>query len=1007
MNQQNQQRRREEENLYSTPSMERKKSITRREQEDLDKLLKDMIEELESFPEYSSYGNNHNNNYNRNNIHNSRFQRNTSQTRSFSHSPSLRTQVPGIISYNSGTGQSSPLDPSSPGAINHHNLSQSHHPLQSRHFPTSKVSTTQAVVHHPQSSAPSTITSVTNSGRMRESSPFKSGSGVTSTGQPYKNLYGRRSGQEGEVEYTYGQVKPPPPLQLKYQPSGASFHHHSTPTTEYTLEGHHDEDDFIGYTKTTPCSGSGQSSLPVMPIGVPHKQHDVPSYSPAPSRSSAKSVTLTPTLKPVTLSSDPRSSSADRIRTISADRNPTNPTISADRNLTNPTISADRIRSTHVLPGAVIDLEDHDRSGVYASVLGKKSLSRSEREELDELVQVMMEEVRNFPDYIPTNGSTRRGTPFRRSTSHGSSNVLKSMPGNASNVSRLSRSRMESRSPSRSLNQGSSLNRFMDRSNSWNRGLLRDSTSPGRCSRVLDQGTHGHSHGHGPGGVQCGITNGGIVKPVEPLPPHLLTRPTQWREDEVAGGHRLQLDRTPYHARADSRPFTYGVTPATAYPVLQRRRQNTESTAYIVENNPRPEQFTTYRHGVGDGSSFKSSHFVSGPGLQSSSGGNYGNRTMDPNATYAIPRGTSYQQQQQSNYGNEPLYNEQLQTMHPKIAPNENEVFSEGSYAESSALDSSLCEGGGDDPFNSTNISWLQRQQNKLKVRRSSLDSHDKKVREEMFTELVGTVSGRKVPAINDSSRESSPPYQQSVTSPVRSPLMSPDRNRQIEDSGRQIDRTRTPSPPRSMVIRKDRNRSPVRGSKPDESPSTEEQIQLKSKVNYSSGPTIRSTPLQRQKSDSSFDRYASRPMVVVSKNDDNENNVPQRSPSIPLYATISRSGNEGISTGSTKPYDKYENRMNSFMSPPAANESNLVRHSSTGLLLRPGPPTTHEPPQPSSSPTRSPTTKSPPASSPLVTVSPTYDRPKSPLSPVLVRPGSKSPIRSRSPVRFKLDDSS
>lgn len=561
-------------------------------------------------------------------------------------------------------------------------------------------------------------------------------------------------------------------------------------------------------------------------------------------------------------------------------------------------------------------------------------------------------------------------------------------------------SRMESRSPTRSLNQSASLNRFTDRSSSWNRGMLRDSHSPGRCSRVLEQGSQGHGHNHGPGG-QCGIANGGIVKPVSPLPPHLLTRPTQWIEDEISGGHR---DKTPYHARADSRPFTYGVTPATAYPVLQRRRQNTESTAYIVENNPRPEQFTTFKnkHGgpPGDGSSSRSTHFTSGPNIQP--GVQHQNRgQQDPNyAIYAVPRGSSnYQMQQQhhqlnnnsNSYSSDPLYSEQQRngrSLLPKIATvptydasTENDgIFSEAAESYSSAIDSSLCD--------DSNLSWLQKQQNKLKVRRSSLDSHDRQVRENMFNELMGTVSGRKVPAINDSSRESSPMYQ-SATSPISPTMKSP-----VQTSPDR--RQRTPSPPRAMVVRQDRNRSPEgkswsRGSKinvVDESP--ELQQQTKTKVNYSSGPTFRS--LQRQKSDSSFDRYASRPTVIATK--ENSIGVP-RSPSIPLYATVNRA-NEG--NAGTKPYDKYEDRINSFMSPPTP-DSNLVRHSSTGLLLRPGPPTTHEPVGQSA--------KSPTARSPPIILTPANDRPKSPLSPVLVRPGSKSP-RSRSPVRveFKLDSS-
>lgn len=991
-----QQQQQKEENLYSSPSMERKRMITRKEQEDLDKLLKDMIEELETFPETSTYTsttyrtpqqqllNHHNNN-------NSRFQRNTSQTRSFSHSPSVRSP-PAIISYNRTTDQSCRSTPlsgqdvtdSSPQTAQQYNFNQSHHPLSSQLIPQQSQQrqqvSTQAVVHnhsHHHHQAPSSVTSVSsNQGTMKG----VGGGGITSAGQPYSNIYGTKS-VPGQSEYTYGQVKPPPPLKLMYQPANASlmYHQSSREPTAYTTTGHSDEHDFIGYTRSTPCSGGGsgqQQTFPVMPVGPPHitKQHDIPSYSPAPSRSSAKSVTLTPTPKPVTLQQSdnvPRS-------------------ISADRNL--------RLSTTRVIPGAKIDLEDHDRSGVYASVLGKKSLSRCEREELDELVNVMMEEVKNFPDYTP-GPMSKRGTPFRRSVSHGSSGVSRQTMTGQQQPGGSRVSRMESRSPTRSLNQSASLNRFTDRSTSWNRGILRDTQSPGRCSRVLEQGSHGHGHNHGPGG-QCGIANGGIVKPVSPLPPHLLTRPTQWIEDEVSGGHR---DKTPYHARADSRPFTYGVTPTTAYPVLQRRRQNTESTAYIVENNPRPEQFTTFKNKPGgppgDGSSSRSSHFTSGPNIQP--GVLQQNRgQQDPNyAIYAVPRGSSnYQQQQQqqqyhhqlnssssNKYSNDPLYSEQQRngSSLPKIAtvPThgatiENDgVFSETGESYSSAIDSSLCD--------ESNLSWLQRQQNKLKVRRSSLDSHDRQVRENMFNELIGTVSGRKVPAINDSSRESSPLYQSAMSpiSPTRMGQTSPDR------------RQRTPSPPRAMVLRQDRNRSPEggkswsRGSKinvVDESPEFQQET-TKPKVNYSSGPTFRS--LQRQKSDSSFDRYASRPTVIASKED--SKGVP-RSPSIPLYATVNQER--------TKPYDKYEDRINSFMSPPTP-DSNLVRHSSTGLLLRPGPPTTTTPVGQNA--------KSPIARSPPIIVTPANDRPKSPLSPVLVRPGSKSP-RSRSPVRveFKLDSS-
>lgn len=850
-----QSRRPEEENLYSSPSMERKRMITRKEQEELDKLLKDMIEELETFPEYSTTtyrtqlqqpsAINHNNT--------SRFQRNTSQTRSFSHSPSVRSPA-AIISYNSTLGQSSRSTPLtadvtdspqiSSSTSTQHTFNQSHHPLSLQPLysqPQSQQNrqkVTQATIHnhtsHPQHNQTPSITTSISSSRGTTSTMKGEGGvgGITSAGQPYCNIYGSKS-IPGQSEYTYGQVKPPPPLQLKYQPANATLYHHhahhnhpsSSSPTYSTITGHNDDHDYIGYTRSTPCCAGGgqqpgnqtystiqrqqQPTIPVMPVAPPYitKQHDIPSYSPAPSRSSAKSVTLTPAPKPVTL----------------------------QQTTTGTSRSTSPIRTTRVIPGAKIDLEDHDRSGVYASVLGKKSLSRNEREELDELVNVMMEEVRNFPDYTPGTMS-KRGTPFRRSVSHGSGVSRQNSGGGQQQPGSTRMSRMESRSPTRSFTAASSLNRFNDRSTSWNRGMLRDTNSPGRCSRILEQGSHGHGHSHGPGGVQCGIANGGIVKPVSPLPPHLLTRPTQWIEDEVTGGHRKSSIVTPYHARADSKPFTYGVTPATAYPVLQQRRHNTESTAYIVENNPRPEHYTTFRAPrrpgsagggpPGDGSSSRSSHFTSGPNIPVVQNV----RVASPgaqSAIYAVPRGygnhhnhhqeqehreqdqqheqhhhhphpqSPVQLQQQSrsysSTSNDPRHEQQQQQQQsssssslPKITYStsgqeqrsegggrdgeveheDDEVFPKsvaGAASYSKSIDSGLSD-----------LSWLQKQQNKLKVRRSSLDSHDRKVREDMLSELAGTVSGRKIPAINDSSRESSPPNHRpkSPQSPkrVRSP---------------------------------------------------------------------------------------------------------------------------------------------------------------------------------------------------------------------------------------------
>uniref|UniRef100_T1JS71 SH2 domain-containing protein n=1 Tax=Tetranychus urticae TaxID=32264 RepID=T1JS71_TETUR len=66
---------------------------------------------------------------------------------------------------------------------------------------------------------------------------------------------------------------------------------------------------------------------------------------------------------------------------------------------------------------------------------------------------------------------------------------------------------------------------------------------------------------------------------IEPLPARFLTKaPPTSGEDERG---------RPYHARPGSQPFSYGVT-ATS-PALQRRRVVSETTAYICESRPKPD----------------------------------------------------------------------------------------------------------------------------------------------------------------------------------------------------------------------------------------------------------------------------------------------------------------------------------------------------------------------------------------------------------------------------------
>lgn len=442
-------------------------------------------------------------------------------------------------------------------------------------------------------------------------------------------------------------------------------------------------------------------------------------------------------------------------------------------------------KGTHVVPGAKIgDQEAANRVGVYASTLGKKNLSSQERQELDDLINVMMEEVRNFPDYSTTSRKSASGrsqsTSNRVGYLNGSISNLDEVGVEATPTQGVARTRAvfesvhsnqpythsngnRSPSPGGRSRQSHFSNRG-EREKSWfSSGPTRTaSISPVRVpfnrgnsvvsGRSISTGRYPDRSSIGTAATivtqrapsaaslltaslnpPYGTAGGVLAQPsTEPLPPHLLTRPTQWCKDERS---------RPYHARADSRPFTYGVTSAS--PMIQRRRVHSESTAYVVENKPRPEPVVDYDE------------------PPRTNGHSSSHSTYAAGTTRGLVRSPVAKSVPNSN-----IYDD------PSELEREMDAISEISYNSGDTVTAADA---------SSPMSWLEKQQVKLKAKKDTSDmtyQEQKGKSKAMLNELTRTMSGSRVPAYDEVNKHGDSDASSPVP-PLRPP--SPPKSRLIE----------------------------------------------------------------------------------------------------------------------------------------------------------------------------------------------------------------------------------
>lgn len=211
----------------------------------------------------------------------------------------------------------------------------------------------------------------------------------------------------------------------------------------------------------------------------------------------------------------------------------------------------------------------------------KKGISPEEQSQLDELLEGMLKEVENFPDYkgpAATHSTTHHSATHKSTTSSDriNNNINTAISDPATHLTNAASSTIKT-SPSTDVN----LNlddiewpTYEDPKSSQivsNSTNTVDATSPGPMSPASSTIT---STNERVSPAMPLITD--HFGKMEPLPLRFLTKPEP---------PQLTEKNRPYHARPGSQPFTYGVTAGS--PALQRRRLHSESTAYICESVPR------------------------------------------------------------------------------------------------------------------------------------------------------------------------------------------------------------------------------------------------------------------------------------------------------------------------------------------------------------------------------------------------------------------------------------
>lgn len=795
--------------IYSVPNNEKNRRITMREQEELDHLLKEMIHELESNPTQSRSSNYYSTTRRPQNLIatpspirsvptqiETHVVPNSKQTTGYPGSASeVRMNVP------------SPILPTPPNSNPNSNSKLTTGRSISSHYPIYNS-------HAENNNDPGSFQRNTYKSRSFSHSPApKPKPVILYTANPYMPLASPKSNRSTPVSieevYAGGIHRPAAAAAVS-----GSHHHQSLGSNNASFTRPQQQQHEFPRNPYSNMSTTGTTGPPTPARNQLHQQQSTPVYQTHPhhphvsspshahvlsspsspttmdrgSRGVSRSITLTPT--PITspphnirngnmqtMPSSPKQAPAAAAAAVNHLHQQQHQAQNHNQIYTPSSLTGVNFKgTTRIVPGAKIgDQENEKRTGVYASSYAKeKPLSRDERQELDDLINGMMEEIKYFPDYSTVRRSaTMNFHPTQRSHSYTSGHTsaggraepviasVNYVPGSGgagvaatraaferaamnntspdpphhfdhSNNNTIKRSpRTESKSPVRHVfpiqqqqqqqqvhpATPKSLTRFTDHPQTSFQSAYSNRSHFVPSSPHTSHGRSGSSppliaplDSHHGGGV--------LSQAVEPLPPHLLTRPTH------------------YNPRPDSRPFTYGVTSAS--PLIQRRRVHSESTAYVCENRP-PNNGYTNGHARIDKheSDYNDNPYASVP---ASSYHHAPNLYDVPSDLYSTSR-----------------LNQEIDTI------------SEASYS------SSLY----DDP----SIPWLERQQIKLRAKKDSSDSlmmdqRNKSAR--MMSELMN-----KVPPAQATSEPASP-------IPSSPKLIMPSFNRS-QQQNQQINRSRSP----------------------------------------------------------------------------------------------------------------------------------------------------------------------------------------------------------------------
>ena len=491
------------------------KRISVKEQEEFNKLLQDMMEELQSFPggtmSSTVYHPNNNNIY----PDQPQFTRGVLKSRSFSHSPAARSKPLILQHFNSNV-----------------------MPVSSSKFPDVNLTSGGSQDSHRRQHL-----SINHEETEQATDAFKTNQ-EASRGTP--------------TVFSVG-------VTGAFSPLGGN---QSSPTT--------------------PSSTFSVTSPPVIQLQPQLNLSSRSSPVDRTSRGVSRSVTLTPTTMTNTMTNKPISAQIATLKRLK-DHSPS----SQAKPLVVSSVSPSRVtpfasgpspsfKGTSVVPGGQIDLSDEaNRVGVYASTLGKKKLSRNEREELDDLINVMLDEVRHFPDAASIRRSNSSSSKTIVSGNQKGNHHRRHLPSSSNeSVATSGRSR---NSPPNSFSSG--LTRSGSKKITIPQVFQYKPTSPVSSLHPFVSRKHHVPASDNTNTYYSKVTPSStrfkgksIASPeslydmpsVTPPPPHLqlLRRPTD------------------YHATVDSKPFSYGVTAAS--PLIRRRRIHSESTAYVSENRPVP-----------------------------------------------------------------------------------------------------------------------------------------------------------------------------------------------------------------------------------------------------------------------------------------------------------------------------------------------------------------------------------------------------------------------------------